>query len=435
MIVSKEKFLNTLFFLIPISLSVSTLTAELLSLTLASAILFLVFKKDLHFKPDKIIFIYLLLFHIMIFLSALQNTYPDLKLKGVGFMRFFLLYIVLTIYLNNYKAQKNDNSIKIFLILFFFILLDALIQFLFGKNFFGYEISNNRVSGIFGDENILGSFVVKFFPILLWFMAFKNFNFEKNKYLFFSLLFFSFLIVYVSAGRSAFFLMVISISIILILIPNLRKIIFLSLVIFLISTFLINILNLGKTNPHNRLVLKTINQITDYKTHDKRYNIKQKDDKKYNIYIFSENYHNQYRLAFHLFKQNIFFGTGVRGFRAFCRDVNYDSKVGYCSTHPHNTFLQIASELGLVGIFFYILALFFFINRFILFLKNKVYMSRKNLYLISFSIAAIIVNFFPIAPAANFFSGWNSYFNYFSLVLFLFSIKSMNNIGTFKKNK
>ena len=93
----------------------------------------------------------------MIFLSALQNTYPDLKLKGVGFMRFFLLYIVLTIYLNNYKAQKNDNSIKIFLILFFFILLDALIQFLFGKNFFGYEISNNRVSGIFGDENILGS--------------------------------------------------------------------------------------------------------------------------------------------------------------------------------------------------------------------------------------------------------------------------------------
>ena len=106
MIVSKEKFLNTLFFLIPISLSVSTLTAELLSLTLASAILFLVFKKDLHFKPDKIIFIYLLLFHIMIFLSALQNTYPDLKLAGVGFMRFFLLYIVLTIYLNNCKAQK-----------------------------------------------------------------------------------------------------------------------------------------------------------------------------------------------------------------------------------------------------------------------------------------------------------------------------------------
>ena len=105
MIVSKEKFLNTLFFLIPISLSVSTLTAELLSLTLASAILFLVFKKDLHFKPDKIIFIYLLLFHIMIFLSALQNTYPDLKLR-CGFMRFFLLYIVLTIYLNNYKAQK-----------------------------------------------------------------------------------------------------------------------------------------------------------------------------------------------------------------------------------------------------------------------------------------------------------------------------------------
>ena len=116
-------------------------------------------------------------------------------------------------------------------------------------------------------------------------MAFKNFNFEKNKYLFFSLLFFSFLIVYVSAGRSAFFLMVISISIILILIPNLRKIIFLSLVIFLISTFLINILNLGKTNPHNRLVLKTINQITDYKTHDKRYNIKQKMIKNI-IFIF-----------------------------------------------------------------------------------------------------------------------------------------------------
>ena len=42
--------------------------------------------------------------------------------------------------------------------------------------------------------------------------------------------------------------------------------------------------------------------------------ILKKDDKKYNIYIFSENYHNQYRLAFHLFKQNIFFGTGVERF-------------------------------------------------------------------------------------------------------------------------
>ena len=48
-----------------------------------------------------------------------------------------------------------------------------------------------------------------------------------------------------------------------------------------------------------------------------------------------------------------------RGFRSYCRDVEYDPPVGICTTHPHNYFIQILSELGLLGIFFYLTSIFF----------------------------------------------------------------------------
>jgi hypothetical protein len=56
---------------------------------------------------------------------------------------------------------------------FLFLIIDTFIQYKFSVNLTGfnlYEIFNNRrISGVFGDEKILGSYIKNFFPISLLF--------------------------------------------------------------------------------------------------------------------------------------------------------------------------------------------------------------------------------------------------------------------------
>ncbi len=428
MVISKDKLLNTLFILIPFSLCLSTFTTEIIALIFTIVILFSILKKNYFIKLDKNIFLFLFFFHIIIFISSTQNSYPDLMIKGFGYIRFLILYFVLIVFLNNSNFNNNKNFLKLIILLFFLILFDAFIQFYFGKNLLGFEITNNRITGIFKDEAILGSFVIRFLPILLWLMVVVDIDFEKNRYFLSLLLFSSFLIIFISAGRNAFFLTIIFNIILLIFLPYFRKTILISLLFFLISIISIHFFNLGQTKPTNRVFVKTFNQITDHKFHDKKYKIQRDKDKDYNIFFLSRDYHNHYKLALHLYKDNFVTGIGVRGFRAFCRDKNYDSKIGYCSTHPHNIFLQIMSELGLIGIAFYFIGLIFFLKQCYLFLLNRNKLDKKTIFLISISISSIFINFFPLAPAPNFFSGWNSYFYYFTLALFIFSIRELKHI-------
>ncbi len=436
MVISKDKILNTLFILIPLSLSLSTFIAEVISLIFTVLVLFFILKKKYFVTLDKKIFLFLILFHIIIFISSSLNTYPDLMFKGLGYIRFLLLYLVLIVFLSNSNFNDNKKIAKIAVLLFFLLLFDALIQFIFGKNLLGFEVINNRITGIFDDEAILGSFVLRTLPILLWFITILNFNFQKNKNLFTFLLFFSLLIIYISAGRNAFFLAIIFNIILFVFLSQVRKNIFISISLFLITIILINVFNIGKTNPANRILLKTFNQITDHKFHDKKYKISRDNDEEYQVFIFNNDYHNQYKLAFHLFKNNFVKGVGVRGYRAYCRDKNYDSKIGNCSTHPHNIFLQIASELGLIGLTFYFVFLIFFLKQCYIFLLNRKKIDEKKVFLISISISSIFVNFFPFSPAPNFFSGWNSYYYYFTLALFIFSIRDLKHIRNtkFKSN-
>ena len=74
-------------------------------------------------------------------------------------------------------------------------------------------------------------------PIILWFMFFFRINLKKNIFLF--VIFFSlyFITIYLSGGRTSFFLLIITILGLLIIIKDLRKILLYS-VIILIFLFL-----------------------------------------------------------------------------------------------------------------------------------------------------------------------------------------------------
>ena len=135
--------------------------------------------------------------------------------------------------------------------------------------------------------------------------------------------------------------------------------------------------------------------------------------------VFSNHHEGHLIVAKNLFKENPIFGVGPKGFRHFCRSVDYDPKEGICSTHPHNILAQTISEIGLIGLFFYLAFVTFLIKHTLLIKNNNNNKFESNSFLV-ISIG-LLIHLFPILPSGNFFNNWISSFIYFKIGLLLYS--------------
>ena len=59
-----------------------------------------------------------------------------------------------------------------------------------------------------------------------------------------------------------------------------------------------------------------------------------------------------------MFLDNKIIGIGIRNFRNFCSNEKFKIDEKSCATHPHNTYIQLLAETGILGFLF---ALFFLI--------------------------------------------------------------------------
>ena len=66
---------------------------------------------------------------------------------------------------------------------------------------------------------------------------------------------------------------------------------------------------------------------------------------------------------FNTFKDHMLLGSGVKGFRYLCANKIYTlNNENGCTTHPHNTYIQILVSNGLIG-FLLIVLVFFYVLR------------------------------------------------------------------------
>ena len=395
-------------------------------------LLFLIINRNIQIYKNSI-FIFFLLISFYFGINSIFLIYDnDLRISSIFHFRFALFSLSI-FFLLEYSSSETSKSKKILMGIFMIlilVILDSFLQFLSGKNIIGFEIKDNRVSGIFDDELILGSFLLKVFPFTIWLIYFSNFEISKYKNLL--IIFFSMYIitVYLSGERTSLFLIFLATILFIFYLHNLRAILLKSFLIFLLFVMSTFITDFGKSDPFNRIFIKTFNQITnsffltkrDIQLDKKNLGDLTKDLKK-NIQIFSTDHNGHYLLAYNLFKQSPIFGKGPEGFRYYCRKVEYNSKIGMCSTHPHNIFMQLLSETGLIGIFFYLFgSIFVIISLSKLYKKNMDLKSKYNFYIASI---AIIVNFFPLVPSGNFFNNWISIISYYYIGIYIYSYRKV----------
>lgn len=428
---------NIIFYawmLLPLTYVIGILVTETVVLLLTLYFLF----KNRNFQIYKNkMFLFFFTISIYIGINGFINIpHNDLLISSIFHFRFSLLIITIFFFIDYLESQEieiNSNFLKIIFGVLGFIFFDALVQFVLGKNIFGYEIIDYaRISGIFGSELILGSFLTKFLPFMVWLIFFFKFDTENKK--FYLIFFFSiyFIIIYLSGERTSFALMLLTIVISVLFINKIKEIFLISFGILILFVVLTNTLKIGKADPYDRLINKTFNQITNqaFIKNKNNTNISKKENSdnqdKDNLVLFSKDHNGHYTLAYKLFTDSPFFGVGPKGFRYHCRIIDYDSEVGMCSTHPHNISIQILSELGILGFVLYVYGLFFIIRKLLNYSKkNDIF--EKDKYCFIAATISLIINFFPFLPSGNFFNNWMSINNFFYIGIYFYSYHKISN--------
>ena len=106
-----------------------------------------------------------------------------------------------------------------------------------------------------------------------------------------------------------------------------------------------------------------------------------------------------------MFLDNKTLGVGVKNFRKFCGIEKYKSKRS-CSTHPHNTYIQILAETGIIG-FLFIVFIFFYFTYFVI--KHFIYRLKGKFIFTDFQVcllSGILIFIWPFVPTGNIFNNW-----------------------------
>ena len=396
-----------LIYLIPIFLVTGPFLSDL-AVTLISIIFLVLLFKEKNFKifKNKFYYAFFIFYFYLIINSLSQNQNYDSLRISFTYIRFGLFSLALTYFLNK-DAKLIKKIFYSLLIIFVILIFDGFLQYFTGKNILSWDLKypGPRVSSLFGDELILGSFIARMLPVLIGLMFIFNFS-NDRKFIFCILILASLFLVLISGERTAFFLTLLLLVLMSVLVYEnkkiLRKIIFFSFACcILIIAF--------SSSIKERVVNVTLEKILASKNQENKY------------YIISKQHHEHYVSGVRMFLNNPISGVGVKNFRVFCSEKEYYISDYTCSPHPHSTYIQLLSETGIIG-FLIVLICFIYLNM-ILFSHYKGCLANKPIYK-DYQICFLIsfyLTLWPLAPSGNFFNNWLSIIYFYPLGIFLWT--------------
>jgi O-antigen ligase len=386
--------------LLPLALITGPFLSDFLLLML---IILSIFKKNFFFK--NYYFIFFLFFYIYLNITSLFSDDVLFSLKStLGYIRFGLFFFVTSLLFVKVELFFKKLLISL-LIIFFLLIFDSFFQFFVGHNLVGLkQIDPERINSFFYSKQVLGSFIVRFFPILCGLVFFYG----NQKYKIYLLIFTIpiSIIVMLSGEKNAFGLLLIELFFIYLfyLYTFNRKTLLITIPLVLSIFLVVNYSPLTTKRLFKEAIINSEN----------------------GKYIFSRVHDSHFRTAIKMFKESPIIGVGPNMFRKLCNNDNFIIDEFSCSTHPHNFYLQLLAETGIFGfcfIFFIFLYISFFFGKSIFFLVKK---KKINATLFFFNLSAFI-NLFPISTTGNFFNNWNSIIIFFCINLF-FAYKNCGNL-------
>ncbi len=436
-IFTKNYIINFIILLIPLSYIFGNLALNL-NIFLLIIFTFLFFKGNVfHIKyglTDKLILILFLYILINGFFNNVFNfDFPNAKdqnivlIKSFLFLRFLILYFVV-----RFLVSKEIIDYKLLFFVYgfcaFLVSFDLIIQYTFGKNILGMESADGRrLSGVFGDEYIAGGFIQKFFIFLPY--SVLLFSGIKNRFFLHFLLLFIFAItlfgVLASGNRIPLLFTIFTLSLIFIYEKKLRKLIGVASLIFLLIFSFLFKTNDRTYNHFNAFKSKSFEFISYF--HESLSSSEKVLPK--NVYV------KEFVSGILTWEQNKVFGGGVKSFFLNCSSIEKDIKIEYigsCNTHPHNYYLEIATSLGIIGLFFSIVIFSIIFIKSITFTFYSNSMSEiKNLFVPFFII--FVSEIFPLKTTGSFFTSQTGNF-LFIILAFVVGLMELNKTrGSYEK--
>ena len=402
-----------LVFLIPFALLTGSFLPDLFLSITCTICTFILFKEKefKYFKNKFFLFFMLFLFILLICSISSEHIYFSLK-SSATYFRFGLFSIVIWFLIENQK-----NFIKYFTIIFIITysvaLCDGYFQYFNGQSLFGITNLDHhvRLNLILNDKLILGGYLARLFPLLMALIIY-NYDSQSKFYYFFIgvLIILTDSLVYMTGERTALGLMFLITLFIILFMNKLRT---LRILTFFISISIIILLSIYNPSIKERNIDQTFDQI-GIQSAEKN--------------LFSPVHDRYYKGAWNMFMKFPILGVGPNNFRNLCGDKKYAvvDRIDFaCSTHPHNTYIQLAAETGIIGLLTIFILLNYLCIKIIRHFISLFNLSRHRLsdYQICL-IGCFFLTLWPILPTQNFFNNWINIIYYLPVGFYLHSIYS-----------
>tara|TARA_B100000989_G_C19532482_1_gene470872 strand:+ start:246 stop:1502 length:1257 start_codon:yes stop_codon:yes gene_type:complete len=401
-----------LFFFFIFSLILGNAAVNIVSLLIFFFVIYNLKKININ---NQLILLFLFFFSI-ITNSIIKNQ----NLLDLGLVRF----LILTLF--GYLFYKNINFeikkiFRIFMLAISIVAIDNILIESFGRNIYfsnEFNITTQKVTSLFGDEQIFGSYLSKLIILILSYVYCSekklNINFSN---IFYSIVFcLGLYAVIISDERRAILEIILAFIFLNLLQPNNIKLL-ISLSITAILSLIIFINPIFK----DKIINKSLAQLGLNKS------ITFSDQKKFGILFLDDNsfknnqYYAMYKTAYNIWLDNKFLGGGHKSYRELCKNQKYQYDDRYslirCNSHPHSIYLQILSEFGLISFILFIILNLILIIKALSMDKDKLFMYPSLILL-----ATLLI---PL-PSGNIFSTWIGSIFWLNLGILLNASESKN---------
>ena len=335
------------------------------------------------------------LFYGYLLIRSLLSVDIGLSLESSLFYFRYLFYVLAIIHCCNYHPKFIRRLAYSGLAALLVVCLDGYLQYFTGYNsLMMKQVHPLRVSGFFGEELILGSYLSRLIPIFFGLYLFIHRPLTPKSLLpILLLLILVDVLVFIAGERtSLFYLFLFTLGVIICS----TQFKWLRALTFLISLAIMGILLHFNPVHQERMIDQTVEQMG-----------LQSDTK---LQAFSKIHQAHYITALRIFQDNPIFGQGPKLFRKLCSQEPF-AYPRSCSTHPHHIYLQLLAEGGIIAaipVFILFLCLIYLLARQTLHVwipslsLNKKFLSDAQVCL----ILALMISLWPLIPSNNFFTNW-----------------------------